>query len=216
LRDSDWTKVLGWPGYRVFQSEINEKAKTLKLWVRRKGLNRKLVCSGCGRGVTGIHEVYEREVRDLPCFDYETTVIVELYRLRCPDCGVKTERIEQLPSKAPFSKRFEDAVGLACEGAAARMVARQFGVPASTVRAIDLRYLERWNRNRRKPALRQMGVDEIYLGKKQKFLTVVSNLQTGEPLWFGRDRKEETLDEFFGKELSAFQRGRITAACVDM
>jgi transposase len=216
LRDSDWTKVLGWPGYRVFQSEINEKAKTLKLWVRRKGLNRKLVCSGCGRSVTGIHEVYEREVRDLPCFDYKTTVIVELYRLRCPDCGVKTERIEQLPSKAPFSKRFEDAVGLACEGAAARMVARQFGVPASTVRAIDLRYLERWNRSRRKPALRQMGVDEIYLGKKQKFLTVVSNLQTGEPLWFGRDRKEETLDEFFGKELSAFQRGRIMAACVDM
>jgi transposase len=216
LRDSDWTKVLGWPGYRVFQSEINEKAKTLKLWVRRKSLNRKLVCSGCGRGVTGIHEVYEREVRDLPCFDYKTTVIVELYRLRCPDCGVKTERIEQLPSKAPFSKRFEDAVGLACEGAAARMVARQFGVPASTVRAIDLRYLERWNRSRRKPALRQMGVDEIYLGKKQKFLTVVSNLETGEPLWFGRDRKEETLDEFFSKELSAFQRGRITAACVDM
>ncbi len=207
---------MGWPGYRVFRSEINEKAKTLKLWVRRKSLNRKLVCSGCVRGVTGIHEVYEREVRDLPCFDYKTTVIVELYRLRCPDCGVKTERIEQLPSKAPFSKRFEDAVGLACEGAAARMVARQFGVPASTVRAIDLRYLERWNRNRRKPALRQMGIDEIYLGKKRKFLTVVSNLETGEPLWFGRDRKEETLDEFFGKELSAFQRDRITAACVDM
>lgn len=207
---------MGWPGYRVFRSEINEKAKTLKLWVRRKSLNRKLVCSGCGRGVTGIHEVYEREVLDLPCFDYKTTVIVELYRLRCPDCGVKTERIEQLPSKAPFSKRFEDAVGLACEGAAARMVARQFGVPASTVRAIDLRYLERWNRNRRKQALRQMSVDEIYLGKKQKFLTVVSNLETGEPLWFGRDRKEETLDEFFGEELSAFQRGRITAVCVDM
>jgi transposase len=209
-------KVLGWPGYRVFQSEINEKAKALKLWVRRKGLNRKLVCSGCGRRVSEIHEVYEREVRDLPCFDYRTTVIVELYRLRCPDCGVKAERIAQLPSKAPFSKRFEDAVGLACEGAAARMVARQFAVPASTVRAIDQRYLERWNGSRRKSARRQMGVDEIHLGKKQKLLTVVSNLETGEPLWFGRERKEETLDEFFEKELSAFQRGRIVAACVDM
>ena len=42
-----------------------------------------------------------------------------------------------------------------------------------------------------------MGVDEIYLGKKQKFLTVVSNLETGEPVWFGRERKKETLDEFF-------------------
>ena len=30
-----------------------------------------------------------------------------------------------------------------------------------------------------------MGIDEIYLGKTQKFLTVVSNLETGEPLWFG-------------------------------
>lgn len=216
MRDSDWTKVLGWPGYRVFESEINEKAKTLKLWVRRKGLNRKLVCSGCGRRVSEIHEVYEREVRDLPCFDYKTTVVVELYRVRCPGCGVKTERIEQLPSKAPFSKRFEDAVGQACEGAAARMVARQMGLAGSTVRSIDLRYLERWDRSRRKPALRQMGVDEIHLGRKQKFLTVVCNLETGEPLWFGRNRKEETLDEFFENKLSAFQRSRIVAACVDM
>jgi hypothetical protein len=28
-----------------------------------------------------------------------------------------------------------------------------------------------------------MGVDEIYRGKKGKFLTVVCNLETGEPLW---------------------------------
>jgi len=86
----------------------------------------------------------------------------------------------------------------------------------STVRAIDLRYLERWAASRRKPALRQMGVDEIHLGKKQKFLTVVCNLETGEPLWFGRERKKETLDEFFREELSSRQRYRIEAACVDM
>jgi len=61
-----------------------------------------------------------------------------------------------------------------------------------------------------------MGVDEIYLGKKQKFITVVSNLESGEPLWFGRERKKETLDEFFQTELSAGQRMRISAACVDM
>ena len=120
-----------------------------------------------------------------------------------------------MPSKAPFSKRFEEAVGQACESAAVRRVARQFGLAASTVRAIDLRYLQRWAQGRLRPALRQMGVDEIYLGKKQKFLTVVTNLETGEPLWFGRERKKETLDEFFEKHLSAFQRSAIRAACVD-
>jgi transposase len=216
LRDSDWTRILGWPGYRVWRSEIDDPAKRLKLWVRRKRGNRVLICSGCGRRLQEIAEIYEREVRDLPCFEYRTTVVIELYRLKCPNCGIKAEKVAQLPSKAPFSKRFEDAVGQACESAAARRVARQFGLAESTVRGIDLRCLERWNAVRRKPALRQMGVDEIHLGKKQKFLTVVSNLATGEPLWFGRERKKETLDAFFEEELSSFQCKGIAAACVDM
>ena len=216
MKEAEWSKVLGWPGYRVYRHEIDEQAKTLKLWVRRKRGNRKLICSGCGRKLAEAYDSYEREVRDLPCFEFRTTVVIELYRVRCPDCGVKTEKVPQLPSKAPFSKRFEEAVGLACESAAVRRVARQFGLASSTVRAIDLRYLSRWAKERRKPALRQMGVDEIYLGKKQKFLTVVSNLETGEPLWFGRERKKQTLDEFFEKHLSAFQRSAIRAACVDM
>jgi Transposase/Helix-turn-helix domain of transposase family ISL3/zinc-finger of transposase IS204/IS1001/IS1096/IS1165 len=171
---------------------------------------------GLWRKLNDAYDSYEREVRDLPCFEFRTTVVIELYRVRCPDCGVKTEKVPQLPSKAPFSKRFEEAVGLACESAAVRRVARQFGLASSTVRAIDVRYLSRWSKGRRKPALRQMGVDEIHLGKKQKFLTVVSNLETGEPLWFGRERKKETLDEFFEKHLSRFQRSAIRAACVDM
>jgi len=216
LRNNEWTRILGWPGYRVYRSEINEEEKTLRLWVRRKSGERKLVCSGCGRSVSEIAEVCEREIRDLPCFEYRTTVVVELYRVRCPDCGVKTEKVAQLPSKAPFSKRFEDAVGEACESAAARRVAKQVRLAASTVRSIDLRYLERWAAGRRQPGLRQLGVDEIHLGKKQKFLTVASNLESGEPLWFGRERKKETLDEFFQDELSARQRRGIEAACVDM
>ena len=81
-------------------------------------------------------------------------------------------------------------------------MAKQFGLAQSTVRAIDLRYLERWNAQRQKPALRHLGVDEIFLGKTTKFVTVASNLESGEPLWFGRERKKETLDEFFQTELS--------------
>jgi transposase len=129
---------------------------------------------------------------------------------------VKAERSEQVPSKAPYSKRFEDAVGEACEGAAARQVARRMRLAESTVRAIDLRYLERWEARRRLSPLRHMGVDEIYKGKRERFLTVVCNLETGEPLWFGRERKKETLDEFFRTELRSRQRKRIEAACVDM
>lgn len=214
--DNEFTRILQWPGYRVYQQKIDEKKKILELWVRRKRGNRKLECSGCGRKFLDAYDCNERTVRDLPWSEFRTTVYIEVYRVKCPQCGVKVERVPLLPSKAPYSKRFEDAVGQACEGASARQVARRFGLAESTVRAIDLRYLERWAASRRKPALRQMGVDEIHLGKKQKFLTVVCNLETGEPLWFGRERKKETLDEFFREELSSRQRYRIEAACVDM
>jgi transposase len=213
--DREWTKILGWPGYRVYRHEINEKHKKLKLWVRRKSGNQKLVCGECGQRVHEIREIYEREVRDLPWGEYQVTVVIELYRVNCEQCGVKAEKVETLPSKAPFSKRFEEAVGKACESAPVLRVAQQFHLPERTVRAIDVRYLTRWAERRRKPALRHMGADEIYLGKSQKFLTVVSNLQTGEPLWFGEGRKKETLDEFF-QQLTARQRGGIEAACVDM
>jgi len=214
--DNEFTRILQWPGYRVYRHEIDEKNKILELWTRRKRGNRKLECSGCGRKFSDAYDSNERAVRDLPWSEFKTTVHIEVYRVKCPDCGVKVEKVPLLPSQAPFSKRFEDAVGQACESASARQVARHFRLPESTVRVIDQRYLERWATVRRKPALRQMGVDEIHLGKKQKFLTVVCNLETGEPLWFGRERKKETLDEFFQRELSIRQCRGIEAACVDM
>ena len=214
--DNEFTRILQWPGYRVYQHKIDEKNKILELWVRRKRGNRKLECSGCGRKFEEAYDSNERAVRDLPWSEFKITVHIEVYRVPCPDCGVRIEKVPLLPSKAPFSKRFEEAVGEACESASARQVARRFGLAESTVRAIDLRYLERWAAKRRRPALRQMGVDEIHMGKKQKFLTVVCNLETAEPLWFGRERKQETLDEFFREELSGRQRRGIEAACVDM
>jgi transposase len=200
----------------VYRLEIDEKNKALDLWVRRKRGNRQLECSGCGRKYTDAYDSRERAVRDLPWSGFEATVHIEVYRVKCEECGVRIEKVPLLPSKAPYSKRFEDAVGQACESAAARQVARRMGLSESTVRAIDLRYLERWEAKRRQPPLRQMGIDEIYRGKKGKFLTVVCNLETGEPLWFGKERKKETLDEYFRTELVSRQRKRIEAACVDM
>ena len=111
MRQREWTAILAWPGYRVYRSEVDEEKKTLKLWVRRKPVNRGYECSGCGRRLHSVQDVREREIRDLPWSVYRATVVVEVHRVRCPQCGVRVEKIEQLPSKAPFSKRFEEIVG---------------------------------------------------------------------------------------------------------
>ena len=92
----------------MYQHEIDGKAKRLKLWVRRKRGNRLLICSGCGRKIAEPADVTEREVRDLPCFEYLTTVVIELYRVRCPDCvrggdkGCHFRRSRTEPMEPPF------------------------------------------------------------------------------------------------------------------
>src|SRR5215472_19065363 len=129
----EFTRILQWPGYRVYQHKIDEKNKILELWVRRKRGNHKLECSGCGRKFDDAYDSNERAVRDLPWSAFKTTVHIEVYRVKCPDCGVRIEKVPLLPSKAPFSKRFEDAVGEACESASARQVALRFRLAESTV-----------------------------------------------------------------------------------
>ena len=78
--DNEFTRILQWPGYRVYQHEIDEEQKMLKLWVRRKRGNRKLMCSGCGRKFDRAHDANERAVRDLPWSAFHTTVFIEVFR----------------------------------------------------------------------------------------------------------------------------------------
>lgn len=85
-------------------------------------------------------------------------------------------------------------------------VAATWGLPPETVRRMDKRVLHRWAASRPRKPLRYLGVDEIFLGKAVEFLTVVSDLQTGEPLWMGPERKCETLDRYFAEALPAGRR----------
>ena len=62
-------------------------------------------------------------MRDLPWGEYQTTVVIEVYRVCCPECGVRVEKVPQLPSKAPFSQR--DRVAVAITAAKADTCAEQ-------------------------------------------------------------------------------------------
>jgi hypothetical protein len=71
---------------------------------------------------------------------------------------------------------------------------------------VDLRCLEHWKAQRRMPALRQMGVDEIHLGRTE-VPDGGEQPDTAEPLWFEGERKKETLGQFFREEERALGSG---------
>jgi len=79
-------------------------------------------------------------------------------------------------------------------------VAAQYGLSWATVRRAENMAIARWEAQRPEVQLESAGVDEEYLGRRnlrdEKFVTIVSNLDTGEPVWIGFGRKEETLKQW--------------------
>jgi hypothetical protein len=66
MHENEFTKILDWPGYRVFRHEIDEKAKTLRLLGEAGRGNRTLICSECGRQFTDAYVENRNEISESP------------------------------------------------------------------------------------------------------------------------------------------------------
>jgi transposase len=62
--------------------------------------------------------------------------------------------------------------------------------------------------------VRRVGIDEIYLGKKEKFITLVLDLDSGRIIWVGAGRGVESLRGFWKRLKSA--GGHLEAVAMDM
>lgn len=209
------SRILRVIGYGVYRTVFDEEASTATLWIRQTAKELSFTCSGCGIGAREVHDVHERRVRDLPWGAWKVFLVVEVHRVRCRRCGVKVERLEFVEGKHPYTRRFSEAVGRDCEDTAVTRVASKWGLSAQTVRRIDKRTLVAWRARRKRTPLRQMGVDELFW-RKGKCLTIVSDLELGEPIWAGPERKRETLDRFFAERFPPRWRRAVRAVCVDM
>ena len=217
MPDPSVTRILQFPGYGVYQHEFDEAARTVTCWVRPETAKPYCCCPRCGISTQAtVGSPTERRVRDLPWGPWQVWLVVEIQTVACRRCGRHRERIPFLAGKAHCTQRLAAAVAQECRDAPVRRVAARWGLAAETVRLMDKRTLQRWAAGRPRAPLRQLGVDEIFLGKATKFLTVVSNLTTREPLWMGKDRKRETLDRFFTEALPPRLRRAVKAVCVDM
>ena len=94
-------------------------------------------------------------------------------------------------------------------------VSRLFKISWDEVKYIDQKYLTKKYRKPPWKKLRKIGVDEIALKKGHKYLTVVVNLDTGQIVYVGKDRKKESLENFF-YQIGTTRCSRIKAIVMDM
>src|SRR5258706_9909739 len=170
------SRILRLPGYGVAGWELDEDANTLTLAIRQTAAAPYYVCGGCGISVREIHSWTERRLRDLPWGTWTVWLRVEVHRVRCRRCGVRTERLPFVDGKVHYTARLEAAVAQDCEAAPVHRVAAQRGLPPETGRRMDKRALRRGAAARPRTPGHYLGVDELFLGKRDHVLAVVGDL----------------------------------------
>ena len=138
-------------------------------------------------------------------------------RVDCRTCGrVKQERLDWLAANPHYTKRFALYVGKQCRGASIKEVADDLQLDWHTVKEMDKLYMREQlaRAGPVRPAV--IGVDEIAVRKGHVYRIVVSDLERGQPIWFGGvDRSEESMDMFYDW-LGTASAQRIRLAVMDM
>jgi transposase len=190
----------------------------LVLRVRRRWAGR---CHSCGAICRKAHkQLPPRRWSDLPWAGRPCEIEYAPGRMRCERCGFTG--VEWLAFAEPYQRqtqRFQQRLALEAASMPIHHVAVLHGLDWGTVRRVEELALTRWQATRPPRVLRHVGVDEKYLGRRgrhpERYVTIVSDNETGEPVWIGFGRSEKTLACWLAT-LSPAQKAAIKLFIMDM
>jgi transposase len=121
-------------------------------------------------------------------------------------------RVVKLPWAEPssrFTALFESLAIAWLKAASQKAVAEQLALSWDEIHGILERAVKRGLARRQAEPIRHLGVDEKAYRKGHKYMTVVNDLVRGRVLSVAEDRKQESLDGFWGTLTEAQREGRI-------
>jgi transposase len=136
-------------------------------------------------------------------------------RVECRACAVVRQvKVGFAEENRRFIRQFERCVLDLSTHMTIQDVAQHYGVSWDVVKNIQKRYLKRKFSCPPLKGLRRIAIDEIYVGKKRKFLTIVLDLETGAVVFVGEGKGAAALEPFWERLKSASKR--IEAVAIDM
>lgn len=211
------TRLLGFQGFHVSGVEI-EKEGDIEKAIITLGRSNGYICSNCGRQLHSTHSSFVQEVRHLHLWRYLTILRFEKAKVRCPDCGVKVEKLDFLEKNKRITKDLSHQVSELCKVMTVEDVATFEHLHWETVKNIDKKAIEKTQAQRDLKGIGVLGIDEISVGRGHNYWHLISSLdgpKGPEMLYVGEGRKEEDLKPFwgwFGKERAK----KITHGVMDM
>lgn len=136
--------------------------------------------------------------------------------MHCKDCGARArEVLEFCPSpKVSYTKWLAKYVLALRAEMSIRATAKHAGLHWQSVKDIEKTHLARKYARISLGSVRRLGIDEVYLGRKLGFITVVRNLENGAVLFIGKGKGAAALEPF--KKRLRSKAGQIEAVAMDM
>jgi transposase len=172
-------------------------------------------CAECGAASKLYDHQPERQWRHLDTCQYRTILHAEPPRSQCPTHGVRVVKLPWAEPSSRFTALFEALAIAWLKAASQKAVGDQLGLSWDEIHGIMERAVKRGLQRRQAEPIRHLGVDEKAFRKGHKYLTVVNDLVRGRVLYVAEDRKQESLDGFWGT-LTEAQKEGIEAVAMDM
>ncbi len=173
-------------------------------------------CPDCGRRQVIRFGHTPRVFKMLPVgFGKKVELAVSIPRICCLDCGaVKQIDLPFADSKKHYTRVLERCVTDLCRITTLQHVAELTGLGWDTVKAIHKQHLRRRYKAINLKSVRYLAIDEIHLGVKRGFITLVMDLESGRILHIGQGKGKEALEGFW-KRLKR-SRAAVKAVATDM
>jgi transposase len=181
-QDSQGRRVEPVAGYDVAPDTI------LVLRLARRWAPRCAKCLAIGKPGCCHERCKVRRWADLPWAGHRVVLEYAPIRVKCRRCrSHAVELLAWADPKQRQTRRLQHHVTVDALSMPLLHVSTKYGLSWHTVRRAELDAIERWERTCPPEALEQVGVDEKWLGRRhqrpEKFVTIVSNLQSGIPIW---------------------------------
>jgi transposase len=168
-------REMGLEGYRVEDSwQGGDGALYVLISVPREALR----CRNCGCSRVHLHDSRQRFWKSAPLGLTAVFVTMKAPRVKCLQCESKTwHQPTFAEGQRQITRQFERFL----EGMLSRLTIQDaveiFGVSWNTLCEIDIRRLKKLSRPGLS-GLKRLAIDEIYVGKQHKFLTLIVDLDT--------------------------------------
>ena len=121
-----------------------------------------------------------RVFKMLPVGRRKVELVVNIPRLYCKDCrSIRQPHLAFADPKKHYTRSLEHFVIDLCRITSIQNVAELTGLGWDTVKEIHKRHLRRKYKSFDLKKVRHIAIDEVYLGKKRKYITIVLDLLRG-------------------------------------